>query len=133
MIGALSRSSDHLALLEIKAKITNDPQGALTSWNDSLPFCQWRGVTCGRRHQRVTILNLQDMSLVGSLSPYLGNTSFLHNITLDNNQLHGSIPREIGRLYRLQVAGQETKWLRGKKVLYLVIGREIVEVFCCTV
>ncbi|KAI3800002.1 hypothetical protein L1987_35308 [Smallanthus sonchifolius] len=103
MIGALSRSSDHLALLEIKSKITHDPHGALASWNDSLPFCQWRGVTCGRRNRRVTILNLQDMGLVGSLSPYLGNMSFLGNITLNNNLLHGRIPPEIGRLYRLQV------------------------------
>ncbi|KAK1409298.1 hypothetical protein QVD17_35824 [Tagetes erecta] len=67
MIGvsfACSNVSDHLALLEIKAKITHDPQGVLTSWNDSIPFCQWRGVTCGRRHERVTMLNLTDMGLV---------------------------------------------------------------------
>ncbi|KAJ0691688.1 putative non-specific serine/threonine protein kinase [Helianthus annuus] len=52
MIGAVygsSAASDHLSLLEIKSKIPHDPQGALTSWNDSVPFCQWRGVTCGRR------------------------------------------------------------------------------------
>ncbi|KAJ0661692.1 putative protein kinase RLK-Pelle-LRR-XII-1 family [Helianthus annuus] len=106
MIGAVygsSAESDHLALLEFKSKITLDPQGALTSWNDSLPFCQWRGVTCGRRHRRVTVLDLQDLGLVGSLSPYLGNMSFLGNITLDNNNLHGSIPHEIGQLHRLQV------------------------------
>ncbi|KAJ0465986.1 putative protein kinase RLK-Pelle-LRR-XII-1 family [Helianthus annuus] len=29
--------------------------------------------------------------------------SFLDNITLDNNNLHGSIPHEIGQLHRLQV------------------------------
>ncbi|KAI3793186.1 hypothetical protein L1987_35801 [Smallanthus sonchifolius] len=114
MIGAVSCSSDHLALLEIKSKITNDPQGALTSWNDSLPFCQWRGVTCGRRHPRVTILNLKDMGLIGSLSPYLGNMSFLRNITIENNQLHGSIPREIGRLHRLQVLSLSNNSLTGE-------------------
>ncbi|KAJ0705307.1 putative protein kinase RLK-Pelle-LRR-XII-1 family [Helianthus annuus] len=105
MIGAVygsSAASDQLALLEIKSKITLDPQGALTSWNDSIPFCQWRGVTCGRRHQRVTMLNLQDLGLVGSLSPYLGNMSFLGYINLDSNQLHGSIPPEISLLYRLR-------------------------------
>ncbi|KAF5771150.1 putative non-specific serine/threonine protein kinase [Helianthus annuus] len=97
-----SAESDHLALLEIKSKITHDPQGALTSWNDSLPFCQWRGVTCGRRHQRVTMLKLRGLGLVGSLSPYIGNMSFLGYINLGSNQLHGSIPPEIGRLYRLR-------------------------------
>ncbi|XP_076932433.1 receptor kinase-like protein Xa21 [Bidens hawaiensis] len=106
MIGAVygsSAASDHLALREIKSKITHDPRGALTSWNDSLPFCEWRGVACGRRHQRVTFLNLEDMGLVGSLSPYIGNMSFLGYIVLDNNQFQGSIPPEIGYLYRLQV------------------------------
>ncbi|KAF5771157.1 putative protein kinase RLK-Pelle-LRR-XII-1 family [Helianthus annuus] len=105
MTGAVygsSAASDQLALLEIKAKITLDPQGALTSWNDSLPFCQWRGVTCGRRHRRVTMLDLQDLGLVGSLSPYIGNMSFLSYINLGSNQLHGSIPPEIGHLYRLR-------------------------------
>ncbi|KAM0019497.1 putative protein kinase RLK-Pelle-LRR-XII-1 family [Helianthus debilis subsp. tardiflorus] len=106
MIGAVycsSAASDQLALLEIKSKITHDPQGALTSWNDSLPFCQWRGVTCGRRHQRVTMLDLEDSGLVGSLSPYLGNLSYLRYVILANNQLYGSIPPEMGHLYRLQV------------------------------
>ncbi|KAJ0855933.1 putative non-specific serine/threonine protein kinase [Helianthus annuus] len=79
MIGAVYGSgaeSDRLALLEIKSKITYDPQGALPSWNDSLPFCQWRGVTCGRRHRRVTMLELPDLGLVGSLSPYLGGNNY---------------------------------------------------------
>ncbi|KAJ0453662.1 putative protein kinase RLK-Pelle-LRR-XII-1 family [Helianthus annuus] len=107
MIGAVdygsSAASDHLSLLEIKSKITHDPQGALTSWNDSVPFCQWRGVTCGRRHhRRVTMLDLPDFGLVGSLSPYIGNMSFLRYIHLHRNQLHGSIPPEISHLYRLR-------------------------------
>lgn len=85
-----SADSDRLALLEMKTKITDDPQGVLISWNDSLPFCQWKGVACSRRHQRVTVLNLQGKGLVGSLSPSLGNVSFLGYITLgyitlDNN------------------------------------------------
>ncbi|KAI3519833.1 hypothetical protein L1887_09049 [Cichorium endivia] len=96
-------NADQIALHAIKSKITHDPHGVMKSWNDSLPFCGWQGVTCGRRHQRVTSLNLQDMGLVGTLSPYLGNLSFLGYIILDNNQLHGSIPPEIGRLFRLQV------------------------------
>ncbi|KAJ9540011.1 hypothetical protein OSB04_026517 [Centaurea solstitialis] len=107
MYGVVSRSSidaDHHALLEIKSKITIlDPQGVLESWNDSIPLCMWQGVTCGRRHQRVTGLNLRDNGLVGSLSPYIGNLSFLKYMNFNNNQLHGSIPPEIGHLSRLQV------------------------------
>ncbi|KAJ9541197.1 LOW QUALITY PROTEIN: hypothetical protein OSB04_027703 [Centaurea solstitialis] len=103
--GVVSRSgidTDHRALLEIKSKITIDPQGVLESWNDSIPLCMWQGVTCGRRHHRVTGLNLTDIGLVGSLSPYIGNLSFLMYMNLRSNQLHGSIPPEIGRLSRLQ-------------------------------
>ncbi|KAB1226272.1 hypothetical protein CJ030_MR1G003751 [Morella rubra] len=50
--------TDRLALLDFKSKITHDPMGVMSSWNDSVHFCQWQGVTCGRRHQRVTRLDL---------------------------------------------------------------------------
>ncbi|KAF5788890.1 putative protein kinase RLK-Pelle-LRR-XII-1 family [Helianthus annuus] len=62
----------------------------------------WQGVTCGLRHQRVTSLNLTGKDLEGSLSPFLGNLSFLRSIILDNNRFHGSIPLEISSLSRLE-------------------------------
>ena len=98
-----NNETDRLALLEFKAKIIYDPLRAMSSWNDSIHFCQWQGVTCGRRHQRVTVLNLQSLELVGSISPYVGNLSFLRNLSLKNNTIHKEIPPEIGRLTRLQV------------------------------
>ncbi|MFS7914207.1 putative non-specific serine/threonine protein kinase [Helianthus anomalus] len=76
--------TDHVALLKIKSRITGDPHGVFKSWNDSLPLCMWRGVTCGRRHQRVTSLNLTGEALEGTLSPFLGNLSFLRSIVLDD-------------------------------------------------
>ncbi|KAM0072640.1 putative protein kinase RLK-Pelle-LRR-XII-1 family [Helianthus debilis subsp. tardiflorus] len=93
--------TDQVALLQIKSRIT-DPQGVLRSWNDSLPFCMWRGVTCGRRHRRVTSLNLTGRGLEGSLSPSVGNLSFLRSIILDDNRFYGTIPPEISHLSRLQ-------------------------------
>ncbi|KAL7182353.1 hypothetical protein ACSBR1_041122 [Camellia fascicularis] len=60
------------------------------------------GVSCGRRHQRVTVLNLSSLSLVGSISPQIGNLTFLRRIDLSNNSFHGEIPLEIGKLFRLQ-------------------------------
>jgi Leucine-rich repeat (LRR) protein len=98
-----NNETDRLALLEFKSMITQDPFGAMSSWNASIHFCQWQGVTCGRRHQRVTVLNLQSQKLVGSISPHVGNLSFLRNLTLQNNSFHNEIPPEIGRLHRLQV------------------------------
>ncbi|XP_058219483.1 probable LRR receptor-like serine/threonine-protein kinase At3g47570 isoform X2 [Rhododendron vialii] len=93
--------TDRLALLAFKAEITGDPLGTLNSWNESVHFCQWAGVTCGRRHQRVTQLNLTNCKLTGSISPHIGNLSFLMNLRLDNNSLSHNIPQQIGHLRRL--------------------------------
>ncbi|KAI9157849.1 hypothetical protein LWI28_029018 [Acer negundo] len=69
--------TDEVELRAFKSKITRDPQGVLDSWNDYSHFCEWEGITCGRMHRRVTVLNLTSKGLSGSLSPYIGNLSFL--------------------------------------------------------
>ncbi|XP_052304473.1 probable LRR receptor-like serine/threonine-protein kinase At3g47570 isoform X3 [Populus trichocarpa] len=92
---------DKLSLLAFKAQIS-DPPTKLSSWNESVHFCQWSGVTCGRRHQRVIELDLHSSQLVGSLSPHIGNLSFLSLLRLENNSFTNTIPREIDRLVRLQ-------------------------------
>ncbi|CAM8907189.1 unnamed protein product [Rhodiola kirilowii] len=74
----------------------------LNSWNASLHFCQWQGVTCGKRHRRVTVLGLVEQKLDGVLSTSIGNLTFLRELYLTNNTLHGEIPKEIGKLGRLQ-------------------------------
>ncbi|XP_048440127.1 probable LRR receptor-like serine/threonine-protein kinase At3g47570 [Pyrus x bretschneideri] len=94
--------TDRLALLEIKASITHDPFEVLTSWNETIHFCSWHGVTCGRRHKRVTRLSLRSFKLAGSISPHIGNLSFLRVIDLQNNSLGHEIPPEFSRLHRLQ-------------------------------
>ncbi|CAL5322634.1 unnamed protein product [Camellia sinensis] len=99
----MGNETDRLSLLAIKAKIVEDPLHVLSSWNDSIHFCQWQGVTCGRRHQRVTALDLQSRELVGSISPHLGNLSFLTELLLQNNSFGNEIPPEIGCLPRLQI------------------------------
>ncbi|KAJ9174762.1 hypothetical protein P3X46_013368 [Hevea brasiliensis] len=95
--------TDRLALLELKAKITDDHFGVMSSWNSTLHFCQWYGVTCGRRQQRVTMLDLSSLKLSGSISPHVGNLSFLRKLYLENNSFSHEIPTEIGHLCRLQV------------------------------
>ncbi|KAI5669383.1 hypothetical protein M9H77_19236 [Catharanthus roseus] len=93
--------TDYLALIELKRQISDDPHGFLNSWNNSIHHCQWQGVTCDARNQRVTTLTLQGQSLFGSISPYLGNLSFLKTIELGENRFFGEIPPEIGRLFGL--------------------------------
>ena len=95
--------TDKLSLLAFRAQITDDPFGALNSWNESFHFCEWSGVTCGRRHQRVVELDLHSYKLVGGLSPSIGNLSFLRLLNLENNSLSSNIPEELGHLFRLQM------------------------------
>nr|GFB81529.1 leucine-rich repeat protein [Tanacetum cinerariifolium] len=90
--------TDYLALLSFKSKITQDPYKVLTSWNHSFHFCDWSGILCGKRHKRVTTLKLDSHGLEGSLSPHVGNLSFLRELSLENNSFQGTIPNELGRL-----------------------------------
>ena len=98
-----NNETDRLALLDFKAKISKDPLRIMNSWNDSIHFCQWTGVSCGRQHQKVTGLDLQSQKLVDSISPNIENLSFLRKLNLENNSFYNEIPQEIGRLHRLQV------------------------------
>ena len=69
----------------------------------------WRGVTC-RRH-RVTKLNLCNQQLGDVLSYWKSLLSL--EIYLYNN-FHGSIPDDIGRLFRLQYLDLERNTFQGK-------------------
>ncbi|XVF83927.1 hypothetical protein PTKIN_Ptkin16aG0533400 [Pterospermum kingtungense] len=123
--------TDRQALLQFKAKITGDPLGIMRSWNNSVHICQWRGVKCGRRHQRVTELDLAALKLMGPISPHIGNLSFLRLLNLQNNSFNQELPQEIGRLFRLEILALDRNLIRGEipsnisgcsKLTYLSIG-----------
>ncbi|CAN6710634.1 unnamed protein product [Malus baccata var. baccata] len=131
-----SNETDKLALLEFKARITTDPFGVMTSWNETIHFCQWHGVTCGHRHKRVTTLMLRSLKLGGSISPHIGNLSFLRVFNLSNNNFSHEIPPEIGRLRRLKhlelrnnsLSGEILTNLSGCSELNSIyIGRNLLE------
>ncbi|KAL5719818.1 hypothetical protein ACHQM5_012555 [Ranunculus cassubicifolius] len=103
VLGLLGNETDKLSLLAFKSQITHDPLEVLSSWNDSSHFCEWGGVTCSHRHQRVTVLRLWGKSLVGPISPHIGNLSFLRTLSLPANNFYGEIPQEIGKLSRLEL------------------------------
>ncbi|KAL3734426.1 hypothetical protein ACJRO7_023733 [Eucalyptus globulus] len=102
-VSSTTNETDRLALLAFKAGISKDPSGVLSSWNDSIGFCQWYGVMCSRRHQRVTILNLRSQGLFGSISPHIGNLSFLREMLLQNNSFNQVIPPQVGQLRHLRI------------------------------
>ncbi|XP_019163121.1 PREDICTED: putative receptor-like protein kinase At3g47110 isoform X3 [Ipomoea nil] len=103
--------SDHQALLSLKANMIGGP---FQSWNESTHFCNWVGITCGRKHQRVVTIDLHSSNLQGSLSPAVGNLSFLRELSLDNNTLSGIIPNDLGRLRRLSVLVLERNVFSGE-------------------
>ncbi|KAL3500484.1 hypothetical protein ACH5RR_039577 [Cinchona calisaya] len=106
--------TDRIALLEFKNQISSDPKGVLNSWNHSHHHCQWQGIRCDARHQSVIALNLPGASLSGSISPRIGNLSFLKFIHLEENQFHGGIPQEVGRLFRLRFLNLSNNTLNGE-------------------
>ncbi|GKF41768.1 kinase-like domain-containing protein [Tanacetum coccineum] len=55
-----------------------------------------------RRHKRVNAIVLYSYGLEGSLSPHVGNLSFLCRVYLWHNSFQGTIPPELGRLSRLR-------------------------------
>ncbi|CDP21694.1 unnamed protein product [Coffea canephora] len=59
-------------------------------------------------------LTLRDKQLSGTISPHVGNLSFMRFIQLAENQLHGGIPQEFGRLFRLRVLNLSSNALGGK-------------------
>ncbi|XP_066368879.1 receptor kinase-like protein Xa21 [Miscanthus floridulus] len=94
-----SNFSDHLALMAFKSQVTSDPSRALATWsNQSVPMCQWQGVSCGlkgSRHGRVVALDLGELNLVGTVTPALGNLTYLRLLNLSSNHFHGILPPEL--------------------------------------
>ncbi|GFY93152.1 hypothetical protein Acr_08g0015480 [Actinidia rufa] len=107
-----------LGLLSIKAQITHDPMLITSSWNDSLHFCQWKGVLCGQRHPRVTRLNLESYNLAVKQFDE-SNPSFfwepLKSSTFhgSRNMLEGNIPGSLGSLIGLRFLGLARNKLSG--------------------
>uniref|UniRef100_A0A7N0VKN6 non-specific serine/threonine protein kinase n=1 Tax=Kalanchoe fedtschenkoi TaxID=63787 RepID=A0A7N0VKN6_KALFE len=120
---ASGNETDHAALLAIKAGVvggsSSESVEALSSWNASLHFCNWVGVTCDGRLQRVSVLDLAGHKTGGFVSPFIGNLSFLRVINLSGNMLEGFIPTEIGLLSRLEMFNVSLNALRGGFPLHL--------------
>uniref|UniRef100_A0ACD6AGT8 Uncharacterized protein n=1 Tax=Avena sativa TaxID=4498 RepID=A0ACD6AGT8_AVESA len=94
-------SKDLQALLCLRNHLSNHAE-ALASWNNTLQYCSWPGVTCGKKHaSRVTALDLESLRLNGQIPPCIGNLTFLTRINLQGNLLNGGIPPEVGHLRRL--------------------------------
>ncbi|XP_075633843.1 uncharacterized protein LOC142606358 isoform X2 [Castanea sativa] len=116
----LSQSSnnftDQSALIAFKSQITFSPNDSVLAggnWSTTTNFCEWFGVSCSRRRQRVTALNLSYVGLHGTISPHIANLSFLVSLDLENNSFIGFLPHEISHLHRLRTLVLSNNLLEG--------------------
>ncbi|CAM0150307.1 unnamed protein product [Urochloa decumbens] len=109
-----NNKTDEDFLLEFKASMSQQ-QGILSAWNTSSDLCHWPGVRCSRKHKdRVTALNLSSQGLSGTITPSIGNLTFLRILDLSSNKLQGEIPSSIGNLPRLQHLNLSNNLLHGE-------------------
>ncbi|CAL5079200.1 unnamed protein product [Urochloa decumbens] len=112
-ISSTGHGGDAAALVAFKEKISSH-SGVLDSWNQSTSYCNWEGVTCSKRHQwRVVALELSSQGLEGTISPAIGNLTFLRSLNLSANTIQGEIPPTIGSLRRLRLIDLSTNMLTG--------------------
>ncbi len=69
-------------------------------WLETKQPCDWYGVSCSDGH--VTALTINYNNLSGSIPPELGDLSKLQTISLYYNYLNGAIPLELSELSELQ-------------------------------
>ena len=71
-----------------------------TNWNTDRPLDTWHGVRTDA-NGKVTIVDLRDNGLTGTIPQEIGNLTSLASLILSNNTLAGTIPQEIGNLTQL--------------------------------
>ena len=76
---------------------------ATLNWSESRSIADWGGVTVDGTPQRVTGLDLDDRQLTGAIPAELGRLVNLQALYLSQNRLTGPIPASLGRLVNLQV------------------------------
>ncbi|GMY25704.1 leucine-rich repeat receptor-like protein kinase PXC2 [Fagus crenata] len=106
-------NDDVLGLIVFKAGI-QDPKAKLISWNedDDSP-CNWVGVKCDHRTNRVSELVLDGFSLSGHIGRGLLRLQFLQILSLSKNNFTGTINPDLARLGSLQVVDFSENRLSG--------------------
>ncbi|XP_047961865.1 LRR receptor-like serine/threonine-protein kinase ERECTA [Salvia hispanica] len=107
-------NTDQDALLTFKNAINLESDSMLNkNWSTNASICSWTGVSCSLDHQRVTALNFSGFLLHGTISPHLGNLTFLQSLDLSSNNFTGSIPSELYNIQRLKTLNLSSNQLVG--------------------
>ena len=100
--------SDCAALLAARDTLAG---AATLDWAAETPIAEWDGVIPRGTPLRVTMLLLQERQLTGEIPTELGSLSNLQGLSLWGNQLTGEIPTGLGGLSNLQGL-----WLQGNQL-----------------
>jgi hypothetical protein len=108
-----SLNPEGLALLQFRSRVEGDPYGAMENWDprDANP-CKWNGIRCN--NGKVILLNLENLSLKGTLASELAQLQQLKALLLRNNKFSGGIPKEITSLAMLEVLDLRNNKLAGE-------------------
>ncbi|GLJ24857.1 hypothetical protein SUGI_0475390 [Cryptomeria japonica] len=89
------------ALLELKAGL-NESTDLLGTWDPNLvePCTSWSHITCSGGH--VTAVHLESMGFSGTLSPHIGELTYLNILGLEDNHISSSLPPKLGTMTNLQ-------------------------------
>ncbi|OIV94678.1 hypothetical protein TanjilG_25902 [Lupinus angustifolius] len=114
----LSDPSDESCLTHL-SKSLQDPSKKLEDWtqNNFATPCKdsttnLKGVTCN--NGRIFRLSLNNLSLKGTISPFLSNCTNLQTLDLSSNSLTGPIPPDLQSLLNLAVLNLSSNQLEGE-------------------
>ncbi|CAB4266258.1 unnamed protein product [Prunus armeniaca] len=105
-----STVTDKEALISFKSGVSLPP----SYWDQNSSLCtNWTGDVCNKLGNRVVALQLSGLGLAGSISPHIGNLSFLRSLHLQNNKLIGNIPSQFLHLFRLKSLNLSSNTIQG--------------------
>ncbi|CAA2998583.1 probable LRR receptor-like serine threonine-kinase At3g47570 [Olea europaea subsp. europaea] len=113
VVASQNSSTEEYALLAFKSQISDPNKILAKNWSQGTSFCNWIGITCGKRHRRVRGLHLTTMGLQGTIPKEIGELSFLRSLIIGNNNFQGSIPHEVGNLSQLREIEMQCNELNG--------------------
>lgn len=93
-------------------KLMGYPRKFSENWKGNDPCADWFGINCNKGN--VTIVNFENMGLVGTISPAFALLKSLQRLVLANNNLTGTIPQELATLPALAEFDVSNNHLYGK-------------------
>ena len=111
------KPEDYAALEALYDATNGDDWNDNTNWKSNKPLGEWYGITTypeGTAYEgRVQILSLEENNLVGTIPSELGDLSRATLIDLSRNKLTGGIPKELSKIAPLDRLQLDSNQLTG--------------------